>query len=122
MTSTHEYLTTEEVCGRLASAGVDEAMVGKVFASRLEPENLTQSDKKFVMGIPGPGNQAFLLVYQFGPGTPLVKASPLDEGGPDWRPRWLSVEGPFEFTLDEEGRPSADCELVVKSRELTGDA
>lgn len=113
MSSVDEYLTTEEVCGRLASAGVDEATVGKVFAARLEPENLDEEKRarKFVMGVPAPDGQVFLLVYRFGPGTPLEKLTPLDEGGPDWRPRWLAVEGPFASGVVGE-----------KARELTSDA
>lgn len=91
------YLTTEEVCGKLAEAGVDEATVGKVFAARLQPQNLDDPDKKFVIGVPGPGATAFLVVYQFGLGRPQVKNSPLDESGPDWTPRWLSVNGPYQI-------------------------
>jgi hypothetical protein len=94
-----DFLSTEEVCGQLALAGVDEATVGKVFAARLRPQNLTEPDKKFVLGVPGPSGQVYLVVYKFGLGQKLVKSSPLDEDGPDWRPRWMSVEGPF--TLEE---------------------
>jgi hypothetical protein len=104
------YMSTEQVCGALARAGVDEAMVGKVFAARLQPQNLSDPDKKFVMGAVA-GDRVYLVVYRFGLGRPLIKQSPLDEGGPDWRPRWLSVEGPF---------PLADKAAVeAKARELT---
>lgn len=104
------YLTTEQVCGRLAAAGVDNATVGKVFAARLEPENLEDADKKFVMGVMS-GKQVYFVLYQFGLGRPMVKADPLDEGGPDWRPRWLSIEGPFTFADSDEAN--------AKARELT---
>ena len=110
-----EYLTTERVCGQLAAAGVDEATVGKVFAARLQPQHLEDEelDRKFVMGVPVPGGQVFLLVYRFGLGRPLIKKHPLDEAGPDWRPRWVSVEGPFDL---------ADREAVEsRARELTSD-
>ena len=102
-----EFLSTEEVCGHLARAGVDEATVGKVFSARLQPQKLTDPEKKFVLGIPSAGG-VFLVLYKFGLGQRLVKKSPLDEDGPDWKPRWLSVEGPF--TLAEAGD---------KARELT---
>lgn len=101
------YLTTEEVCGTLSAAGVDGPTVGKVFAARLQPQNLEDRDRKFVMGVPGPDG-AYLLVYKFGLGRPLAQASPLDESGPDWRPRWVSVEGPF-----------AVDEAMEKAKELT---
>lgn len=107
------YLSTEELCGLLAKAGVDEATVGKVFAARLQPLNLDEADRdrKFVMGVPGPFGTAFLVIYQFGLGAPLTRKDPLDEGGPDWRPRWISVEGPFD---------GADRKAVAaKARELT---
>lgn len=105
------FLSTDQVCGKLATAGVDDGTVGKVFAARLQPTNLEDEDRKFVMGVPAPGDQVFLVVYKFGLGQPLVKLSPLDEGGPDWRPRWLSVEGPF---------PMSDREAVeAKAKELT---
>lgn len=103
------YLTVEQVCGALAESGVDEATVGRVFAARLQPTNLDYEDRKFVMGVPSPEG-VFLLVYRFGLGSPLVKNSPLDEGGPDWRPRWLAVEGPFP--LDEDV-------INAKAKELT---
>ena len=102
------YLTVEQVCGQLAAAGVDEATVGRVFAARLEPQNLDEPDKKFVLGVPAPGNRAYLIVYKFGLGQPQVKKSPLDEGGPDLRPRWVSVEGPFKTE-----------DAAVKAKELT---
>lgn len=102
-------MTTEQVCGELAAAGVDEATVGKVFAARLQPQKLEDQDKIFVMGVPGPDGQVYLVVYKFGLGKPLVKLSPLDESGPDWRPRWVSVEGPFD------GREAAEA----KAKELT---
>jgi hypothetical protein len=105
---TTNYLSTAQVCGELASHGVDEATVGRVFAARLEPENLDDPDRKYVIGVPCPGNRALLVVFRFGPGTPMAKLSPLDEGGPDWVPRWISVEGPF---------PREEAE--AKSRELT---
>jgi hypothetical protein len=113
MSLTDGYLSTEEVCGALARGGVDEATVGKIFAARLQPQNLDDADRdrKFVMGVPAPDGRAFLVVYRFGPGTPLARKDPLDEGGPDWRPRWLSVEGPFDGT---------DRKAVEdKARELT---
>jgi hypothetical protein len=107
-----EYLTTERVCGQLAAAGVDEATVGKVFAARLQPTNLGEdTERKFVLGVPAPGGQVFLLVYRFGLGRPLVKKHPLDEGGPDWRPRWVSVEGPFDLA-DREAVESRAAELT----------
>lgn len=102
------FLSTEDVCGKLTAAGVDTATVGKVFAARLQPKNLDDPDKKFVLGVPSPSGQAFLVVYEFGLGTPLAKASPLDEGGPDYRPRWISVEGPFTV-----------AEAIEKAKELT---
>ena len=91
---TSEYLTTEQVCGKLSAAGVDEATVGKVFSARLQPQNLDDPERKFVMGVQS-GDVAYLIVYRFGTGEPLFANSPLDEKGPDWRPRWISVEGPF---------------------------
>jgi hypothetical protein len=105
-------MSTEEVCGILMRAGVDEATVGKVFAARLQPQNLGDGDedRKFALGVPAPGGRAYLVIYRFRQGEALVKATPLDEGGPDWRPRWLAVEGPFP----------GDRETVeAKSRELT---
>jgi hypothetical protein len=106
-----QFLTTEQVCGKLAAGGVDEATVGRVFAARLQPQKLDKDefDRKFTMGIPARNGQVYVVVYQFGLGKPLVKETPLDEGGPDWRPRWVSVEGPF-----------ADKEVALaRSRELT---
>jgi hypothetical protein len=103
-------LTVEQVCGKLTAGGVDAATVGRVFAARLEPQNLEDPERKFVLAVPGSHAQAFLVVYKFGPGTPLVKDHPLAEGGPDWRPRFLSVEGPF---------PSAREAIEARARELT---
>ena len=105
------YLTVEQVCGQLAAAGVDEATVGRVFAARLEPQNLDDLEKKFAIGLPGPAGWVFLVIYKFGLGRPLAKKSPLDEGGPDWRPRFVSVEGPFS-------REDAEA----KAEELTASA
>lgn len=90
-----EFLSTEEVCGQLARAGVDEATVGKVFSARLQPQKLTDQTRKFALGVAAPGGGFYLVVYKFGLGRKQVKKSPLDEDGPDWRPRWISVEGPF---------------------------
>lgn len=115
-------MTTEEVCGRLSRAGIDTKTVSKVFAARLEPENLEDPDKKHVLAVPEPGGRIFLVVYQFGLGEPLRRNPRLDmpqEQGQDWRPRWLSVEGPFRIELDEEGRPLPGCEVLMKARELT---
>lgn len=103
-----EYMTVEEVCGELVAGGVDEATVGKVFAARLDPQNLDDPDKKFVLGVPAPGSKAFLVVYRFGTGRRIIKNHPLDEGGPDLRPRWLSVNGPFEMS-----------DAPAKAKELT---
>jgi hypothetical protein len=107
------YMTTEEVCGALSRGGVDEARVGKIFAARLQPQNLDDADRdrKFVMGVPSGNGKVFLVVYRFGLGAPMARKDPLDEGGPDWRPRWLSVEGPFD---------GSDMKAVEdKARELT---
>jgi hypothetical protein len=103
------YLSTEEVCGTLARAGADEATVGKFWAARLQPQNLDAPDKKHALGAIV-GDQAYLVIFRFGLGAPLVKSDPLDEGGPDWRPRWLSVEGPF---------PADRKSVEAKARELT---
>lgn len=107
-----EYLSTEEVCGQLSRAGVDEATVGKVFSARLQPLHLDAADRdrKFAMGVPGPDGQAFLVLYRFRHGEMLVRNDPLDEAGPDFRPRWISVEGPF---------PGDRASVEAKSRELT---
>lgn len=103
-----EYLTTDKVCLLLASAGADSDLVGRVFAARLEPENLDDPERKYVLGVPLSESRAMLVVYRFGLGRPMVKNHPLDEGGPDWRPRWLSVEGPF--TIED---------VPEKAKELT---
>ena len=103
------YLPVEEVCGTLAKAGVDEAQVGKVFAARLQPQNLGDPERKYALAVVA-GEDAYLVIYRFGPGSPLVKASPLDEGGPDWRPRWLSVEGPF---------PADTATVAAEAKRLT---
>ena len=147
-----DYLTTQDVCGRLASLGVDEATVGRVFAARPAPgaparprltelkrkPNLTGAeeeerdslleqaarddleyrrtfdyDRKFVLGVPVPGRKAVLLVYRFGCGEPLLRDPAVEgpqETGPNWRPRWISVEGPFP--LDQDA-------ISAKARELT---
>ena len=105
------YLTIEQVCNTLAEAGVDQATLSKVFSARLQPQNLDDQDRKFVMGVPDGLGNAYLVVYKFGLGRPLVKNSPLDESGPDWRPRWVSVEGPFDAEDTET--------LNTKARELT---
>jgi len=97
-----EYLTTEQVCGQLAAGGVDEATVGRVFSARMHPQNLDDPKQKFVLGVPADDDRVYLVVYRFGPGTPLVRKSPLDENGPDWRPRWLSVEGPFSVSTEQD--------------------
>jgi hypothetical protein len=104
------YLTTDQVCGALAAAGVDAAEVGKVFAARLEPQHLEDPDKKIVLGAAAPDGQVYLIVARFGLGRPLVKNHPLDESGPDWRPRFLSVEGPF---------PGDRKTIEAKAKELT---
>jgi hypothetical protein len=104
-----KYLTVEQVCGKLAKGGCDEVEVGKVFAARLEPENLDDPDKKIVLGALTQDGKVFLVLCQFGPGTPRVKASPLDEGGPDWRPRFISVNGPY----DRDAIPSTAAELTA---------
>ncbi len=93
-------LSTEEVCGLLAAAGVDESVVGRVFSARLQPLNLGNPDAKFCLGVPSPGGQAFLVLYKFG------KA--IGAETEHWTPQWLSVEGPF---------PVAD--IPEKSKELT---
>src|ERR1700739_1666974 len=103
-----EYMTTEQVCGILAKGGVDEVTVGKVFAARLQPQHLDDPEKLFVMGVPDGLGNAFLVTYKFGLGRPQVKKSPLDEDGPDWRPRWVQVIGPL---------PRQDAE--AKAKELT---
>ena len=129
-------LTTEVICGRLASLGVDEATVGRIFAARPSPsapkiESTGDEDadlaaqehadaefrrtfdfeRKFVMGVPVPGRKAVLLVYRFGRGEPLLRDRSVkgpQETGPNWRPRWVSFEGPMP--LDE---------VEAKARELT---
>jgi hypothetical protein len=119
-----KYLTVEEVCGKLARGGCDEVEVGKVFAARLEPENLDSDDKdkKFPL-VAQAAEGVFIVVCQFGLGKPRVKASPLDEGGPDWRPRFISVNGPYSKPpLDESKTPIIDSpELIAlqaKAKEL----
>jgi hypothetical protein len=102
-------MTTEEVCGALMNAGVDTATVGKIFSARLQPQKLDDPERKFALAVPA-GDQAYLVVYRFGPGTALVKSTPMDEDGPDWRPRWISVEGPF---------PADKAVVEAKARELT---
>lgn len=108
------YLTVEQVCGKLAEAGVDEATVGKVFAARLKPQNLEDPDELYAMGVPCGGDPVFpaeiyLVVYKFGLGRPMIKKSPLDEeSGPDWRPRFVSVQGPYPGRApDESGKAFA---------------
>jgi hypothetical protein len=101
------YLTTEEVCGKLAAAGVDEVQVGRIFTARLQPDGV-DPDTKLALAVKTPDGQVYFALAQFGTGRPLIKNTPLDEGGPDWRPRWISVEGPF--TLEE---------APAKSKELT---
>ncbi len=120
--STDTYLSTEEVCGRLSRAGIDTATVSKVFAARLNPENLDDLDRIFVLAVPEPGGRVFLVRYKFGTGAPLPKDPTVtmpQESGPDRRPRWLSVEGPYSVELDEAGKPKADCELFTKAKEFT---
>jgi hypothetical protein len=105
------YLSTEEVCGKLARAGCDEAEVGKVFAARLEPDGVDR-DKKLVLAAEAPEGQVYLVLCQFGTGRALAKDSPFAEGGPDWRPRFISVNGPY---------PKSDLPaLSAKAKELTG--
>jgi hypothetical protein len=101
LTSHGEYMSTEEVCGTLARAGVDEAQVGRFWSARLQPQRLDDPDKKIALAVVN-GEQAWIVVARFGLGTPLAKASPLDEGGPDWRPRWMSVNGPYPVDQVEE--------------------
>lgn len=107
------YLTTDEVCAKLQAAGADPKTVSRVFAARLQPQNLDDPDHKYALGVPV-GDQAYLVIYRFGPGRPLVAKSPLDESGPDWRPRWLSVEGPFPAATPEDLQ-----RINKKSGELT---
>jgi hypothetical protein len=95
------YITVEQVCGKLAAEGVDERQVSKVFAARLKPQNLEDPDHLYTMGCVAGGDPVFpervyLVVFKFGLGKPMIKKSPLDEdSGPDWRPRFVSVQGPF---------------------------
>ena len=126
-----EYMTTDEVCGRLSRAGIDIKTVNKVFAARLEPDAPDDPlyehdpDKKYVLAVPEPGGRVFLVVYRFNHGNPFRKDRSLEmpqETGPDWRPRWLSVEGPFELRIDgSTGKPDPACELLTKARELTNE-
>jgi len=118
-----KYLTVEEVCGKLARGGCDEVEVGKVFAARLEPENLDDADRKMPL-VAQAAEGVFIVVCQFGLGKPRVKASPLDEGGPDWRPRFISVNGPYSAPpKDATGTPILDTPellaLQAKAKELT---
>lgn len=103
------YLTTDQVCGRLAALGVDAKQVSQVFSARLQPQNLADADRKFALGVRA-ADQVYIVVYKFGLGTPLVRKSPLDEDGPDWRPRWVSVEGPY---------PNDKAVIEAKAAELT---
>lgn len=115
-------MTTEEVCGRLARAGIDLKTVNKVFAARLEPENLEDPDKKHVLAVPEPGGRVFLVVYRFGRGEPFRRDPTVkgpQETGANWTPRWLSVEGPYALAVDALGKPLPECELLTKAKELT---
>jgi hypothetical protein len=121
--STRQYLTTEQVCGRLDAGGVDEATVGKVFAARLQPQNLDDPDHLYTMGCttgdPVFPAEVYLVVYKFGLGRPLVQESPLDEGGPDWRPRWVAVEGPYPGRAPDESAKDFKARIGKISEELT---
>jgi hypothetical protein len=127
-----EYLSTEEVCGRLARAGIDTKTVSKIFAARLEPEKLDELGKDIetyrgVVAVPEPGGRVFLVVYKFGTGAPLLADRSLDmpqETGPDRRPRWISVNGPYQLDLIPGPKagtqvPDPECELLRKAKELT---
>ena len=118
------YLTVEQVCGRLAAAGVDEKQVGKVFAARLRPQNLEDTSRLFAMAVTAGGDPVFpaevsLAVYQFGLGRPLVKKSPLDEDGPDWRPRWVSVKGPYPGRAPDESAKDFMARIADISKGIT---
>lgn len=134
-----EYLHTEEVCGILARAGVPIQSVNKVFAARLQPEVTDANgeaienadidfEKVYVLAVPEPGGLVYLVRYKFGLGNPFRKDHSLDipqEKGRDWRPRWLSVEGPYQLDLidnpDRPGfkMPDPECEVMAKAREFT---
>jgi hypothetical protein len=116
------YLDVQVVCSKLAAAGVYEDEIGKVYAARQQPEHLDDTEKKFVMAAKTAEGEVMLVVYRFGLGQPLVKRHPLDEGGPDWRPRFLAVEGPFQLVLDANGNLDPACELATKAKELTASA
>lgn len=129
-----EYLQTEEVCGFLARAGVPIQSVNKVFCARLQPEVPEGTDaeidyeKIYVLAVPEPGGQVYLVRYKFNLGNPFIRDRSLDipqEKGRDWRPRWLSVEGPYQLDLidnpDKPGfkMPDPECEVMTKAREFT---
>ncbi len=121
------YLSVEEVCGRLSRAGIDTATVSKIFAARLEPEKLDELGKDIesyrgVVAVPEPSGRVYLVLYKFGTGAPLPQDPTItipQESGPDRRPRWISVNGPYKVELDAAGKPKPDCELLVKAKELT---
>jgi hypothetical protein len=104
------YLTVEQVCGKLTEAGVDEKTVSKVFSARLKPQNLKDPDHLYAMGVTCGGDPVFpehvyLVVYKFGLGRPMVRTDPADgpgEEGPDWRPRFVEVQGPFPGRAPDE--------------------
>jgi hypothetical protein len=127
-----EFMTTEEVCGRLSRAGIDTKTVSKIFAARLEPEKLDELDKTIetyrgVVAVPEPGGRVFLVVYKFGTGAPLPQDPTIEipqETGPDRRPRWISVNGPYQLDLIPGPKPGTqvpdpECELLRKAKELT---
>jgi hypothetical protein len=118
------YLTTEQVCSALAEAGVDMATISKIFSARLRPQNLDDPDKLYTAGCTaGPDPvfpaEVYLVLYRFGLGRPLVRESPLDESGPDWRPRWISVEGPFPGRAPTESVKEFQARIGQISKELT---
>lgn len=89
-------MTLDEVCERLLDEGADPQEVSKVHSSRMQPQKLENPDAKYALGVTDTArSQAWLVLYRFGTGKALVKNTPLDEGGPDWRPRWISVHGPY---------------------------
>lgn len=92
-------VTIDEVCERLLDEGADPAEVSKVHSSRMQPQKLDNPDAKYALGVTNPDKtEAWLVLYRFGKGAPMVKESPLDESGPDWRPRWVSVHGPYPIS------------------------
>lgn len=105
---TTEYLTTDEVCGKLAAAGVDVGEIGKVWAARLQPQKLDNLDKKYPLVARGPDRQVYLIIFRFG--------RPIGPEEDHWTPRWLSVEGPFPAATEADRLALGD-----KAKELTTD-